>query len=278
MNSGEIVVITRDEEIEYGPQVLSSVYFAVEEGSPGYLVVSSGFFELTDEHPSLAFGLLVEAMGYASQYLLLGENFIRNFEHPVERYLYSMDALYLQALFTAQYLSGVYALSPYEEYLLEGLAADNLASVSLYFRGVDLEMVYGLLEQANAVRDQILGLSIFLEQIADLVNRIDTQHQEMFPGNSVDQSTRNFEGVGDDEILRARTQYITTVTTGTYIKYGVQIINDLLTDLQAQVQADPALTGQVRAVNEDSARLYQRLVQTAHDVTRFRDFFVEDFF
>ena len=274
INEERIQILFDDEDpgpLETPEEFFASVFFAVEPGSPAMLVVTRRFLELTQIQPSLAFTLLIEAMAYASQSMILGDQYLVNFENPVEQFLYSMDALYLKALFVSQYLVGAYPLSAYEEYLLEGLEADNLASVALFFRGVDLDMIYGLLEQANAVRDSIITLERFLDQLSQLVTLITDQHQNAF-AQTIDQ------GIGDDQEFLERTRYITTVSTGTYIKYGIWIVNDLLLDFQDQIQASPDLTARVRDINQRSAQLYQRFIEAQYSVVPFRSRFIQGFF
>jgi hypothetical protein len=274
INEERIRILFDDEDpgpLETPEEFFASVFFAAEPGSPAMLVVTRRFLELTQAQPSLAFSLLIEAMAYASQHIILGDQYLANFENPVEQFLYSMDALYLKALFVSQYLVGAYRLSAYEEYLLEGLEADNLASVALFFRGVDLDMIYGLLEQANAVRDSIVTLERFLDQLSQLVTLITEQHQNAFD-QIIDQ------GIGDDREFLERSRYITTVSTGTYIKYGIWIVNDLLLDFQDQIQASPELTARVRDINQRSAQLYQRFIEAQYSVVPFRSRFIQGFF
>lgn len=274
INEDRVRILFDDEDpgpLETPEEFFASVFFAAEPGSPTMIVVTRRFLELTQLQPSLAFALLIEAMAYASQSILLGDQYLSNFENPVEQFLYSMDALYLKALFVSQYLVGAYPLSAYEEYLLEGLEADNLASVALFFRGVDLDMIYGLLEQANGVRDEIITLERFLEQLSQLVDLITEQHQNAFAQSAE-------QGLGDDQDFLERTRYITTVSTGTYIKYGIWIVNDLLLDLQNLIQASQELTEQVRNINTRSAQLYQRFIEAQYSVVPFRSRFIQSFF
>lgn len=277
MNNGRIQVLFESDQILSGAAALNSVYFSADgaEDAPGYLVVNGGYFQLVNSQPSLALSLLVEAMAHAANYLRLGTVFQDRYQQPVDRYLFSMDALYLQALFVDQYLAGVYSLSPFEEYLLEGLEVDRLASVSLYFRGIDQEIVYTLIEQTDAVREELLGLPDFIAQVVDLVDLIAEQHSQVFAPEEADSAAQ--EGTDDEEFLE-RSRYITTVSAGTYLKYGVWVINALLSDMQPEIQADPDLTAAVRNLNENSALLYQQFLKTAYDVVPFRDAFVGDFF
>jgi len=274
INEERVRILFDDEDpgsLETPEEFFASVFFAAEPGSPTMIVVTRRFLELTQVQPSLAFALLIEAMAYASQSILLGDQYLSNFDNPVEQFLYSMDALYLKALFVSQYLVGAYRLSAYEEYLLEGLEADNLASVALFFRGVDLDMIYGLLEQANGVRDEIISLDRFLQQLSQLVDLITEQHKNAF-------SQTAEQGVGDDQEFLDRTRYITTVSTGTFIKYGIWIVNDLLLDYQNLIQGSTGLTEQVRSINGRSAQLYQRFVEAQYSVVPFRSRFIQGFF
>ncbi len=277
MNQQNIQVVFERDYLLQDEQVLQTVYFSADQdvsgSAPGYIVMNSYFFRLMDEAPSLGFSLLIEAMSHGYHFLTLGsDDFFLEYSLPVERFLYAMDGVYLKALFISRYLSGVFSLTPYEEYVIQSLEVDGLASISLYVRGVDQDIVFAMAEQADAVRDGYLPLDIFLEQIQDLVDLLSEQYLSIF-------SPDNQPGPGatsDDLHFHERAKYITTVSTGTYLKYGVWIINELLVEYQNLIQGSEELVSQVRKINGDSAELYGQFVQNAYDISLFRGAFLRD--
>lgn len=271
MNEDRVQLALGNEDLDR----LQSVYFSADGSAdqPGYLVIAPSYFELLSSQPSLALSLMVEAMGHAANFLRLGEEFGARYDEALDLYLFSMDALYLQTLFVDQYLASSYHLSPFEEYLLESLTVDNLSSVSLFFRGVDQDIVYSLLEQSQAVRQGRLSLNDFLRRVEELVALLSSQYQDLFSMPIAPSEP----GTDDAEFLE-RSRYITTVSTGSYLKYGVWVINLLFSEMQPEIQGSESLSSSVRQLNESSAQLYQLFLDASYDVLPYRESFISNFF
>lgn len=276
LRSRDILILFSRDQLE-GIDKLSSVYFSYHENQ-AYLVINPTLFDLSDRYPSLALSLVVEALVHVRNYLELGEQFQTSYSQPVERYLYSMDALYLQTLFISRYLAGGYSLSGYEEYLVQALEVDKLASASLFLRGVDQDIVYSLIEHNSLVRDNEITLAEYLTKIGDLLTRLQKNFQDSqaaYQELKADAES-HVPDAGDDLAFAARQRYITTVSTGTFLKYGVGVINQLLVSLQDRITAQETLGQAVDAINHQASVLYQEFSREQRDVSPYRRYFIND--
>lgn len=289
IQSGQISVVLGSADEFADASILQSVYFTTDDEMAaqgrGIIVVnpeilfhkdkvaengdaasSGNGATATQPVSSLTLSLLMETVGYSSIFLQQGPAFLAGMNDPVVRYLTSMDALFLQARFVQLFLAGNYKLSPYDTYLVETLQVDSLSSVSMYFRGVDQDLVVAIIQQTEAVRSGDLELPTYLSQVAELVSLLGERYNAAFgsePGTD-----------GLDE----RVRYITTVTVGSYLKFGVQVINELLSELQPEITASAALTASVRSINQNSRTLFQAFQASAWDLQPFRAKFQSEFF
>lgn len=104
------------------------------------------------------------------------ETYIAKRNNALEMYLYEMDAFRIEALFVRDYLipAGI-SLGNFEQLLLESYDEDNLATVSLFFKRTDMNLVYYMNRQAKAFDQGKISLEKYLQLMENLGNEIISQ-------------------------------------------------------------------------------------------------------
>jgi hypothetical protein len=123
---------------------LHAAAFILDKENQPCLELKRSLIELYPKYKSYVFAVLMHEVSHANNYLWDPEAFVkRPKEDRLERYLYEMDAMYLEAQFIRDVSKPKgWKLSPFETYLLESLAKDDLASASTVFQSIDMDFVY----------------------------------------------------------------------------------------------------------------------------------------
>jgi len=123
---------------------LDAAAFTLDKEGQPCLELKKSLIKLFPKYKSYVFAVLMHEVSHASDYLGDPEAFVkRPKEDRLERYLYEMDAMYMEAEFIRDVSKPKgWKLSPFESYLLESLAKDNLASASTAFQSVDMDFIY----------------------------------------------------------------------------------------------------------------------------------------
>lgn len=109
------------------------------------IVISPCFLRVYDGNLSIFYSALIHEIVHAYDFFSNYDSFRISEQNILEKYLYEMDATYVESLFIKDILHpNKISLTRYEEYLLNSLIKDNLASFSLAFRAVDMNLVYDL--------------------------------------------------------------------------------------------------------------------------------------
>lgn len=109
------------------------------------IVISPYFLRVHDKNPSIVYSALMHEIVHVYDYFTNYDNFCNSEQNILEKYLYEMDAAYIESLFIKDILQpNKITLTRYEEYLLNSLSKDNLAGFSIAFKAVDMNLVYDL--------------------------------------------------------------------------------------------------------------------------------------
>ncbi len=104
------------------------------------------------------------------------ETYISKRNNALEMYLYEMDAFRIEALFVRDFLiPGGITLGSFEQLLLESYDEDNLATISLFFKRTDMNLVYYMNRQVKAFDQDKISLEKYLQLMENLGNDILSQ-------------------------------------------------------------------------------------------------------
>jgi hypothetical protein len=89
--------------------------------------------------------VIMHEMKHAHDYFKIGDKYNAYMKNPLERFMYEMDSLFIEALFIRDFLAPRYKdITDFERYVLTSLENDNLASVALVFMKEDMDLTYDL--------------------------------------------------------------------------------------------------------------------------------------
>jgi hypothetical protein len=201
--------------------LLQSAYFSPNRNGVSWVVVDPVLVAAAKTRPGLSLTILMNALALASSFFEDPAHFASLYQDPVGSFLFSMDALYLQALFARDFVKPNYAgLGPYEQYLVDSLSYENMASSAMFILGVDQNIVYGMNAMEADIRARKLDGAAWLARIADMVKEIDANLDKARDLNAVPDDG----GTADDSEIRYRTRYIAVISGLTMLKYGVGIM------------------------------------------------------
>lgn len=169
------------------------------------IVISPYFLKVYDNHPSIFYSALIHEIVHVYDYFTNSESFYNSDQNMLEKYLYEMDAAYVEALFIKDILApNKITLTRYEDYLLNSLVKDNLASFSIAFKAVDMNLVYDL-----------VGLSRGESSKKEKIKRVSDIGEELLKGLVKPENKPDWE------------EYCSLAQLWTYCQYVPQILVDI---------------------------------------------------
>ncbi len=132
-----------DSKIE--KNIFTGIGFAIpkDRSKKPYIYFYEEIFYLYDKQPSIVMSALMHEISHAYDFFTNEELVLVSFENELERFLFEMDAYYIEAEFINEVLKKEnYKLSKFEYLLGNSLTDDNLDYFSIAFKGVDMEQVY----------------------------------------------------------------------------------------------------------------------------------------
>lgn len=147
-----------------GKAEVNASFVPVQEGTKARIEVNQYLVDRATKSPTLAMTMIMHEMKHARDYFTIGEPYKKYMENPLERFMYEMDALFIEALFVRDFLSPRYKnLTAFERYVLESLEKDNLASVAAVFMSVDMDLTYSLYELGKKLDTGMSCTDYFVE-------------------------------------------------------------------------------------------------------------------
>lgn len=149
-----------------------------------YIVLSPGFINYYPDNPAAIFARLTREFKGAADFFLNPEEFYRSSQDPLTRFLFEMEALRVETLLVRDRLAPLgNPIGPYEQFLLDSLASDNLISAALFLERVSFPLAEGLqvarlqfeeTGDVDALRNIVIGSGIQIilerEQIGAAIN------------------------------------------------------------------------------------------------------------
>ncbi len=150
-----------------GSEEMRAAFTPGKEGEKPRIELNEYLVVRSKTTPSIALTIILHEMRHAYDYFTIGEKYKKYMENPLENFLYEMDSLFIEAVFARDYLAPKYKkLTPFEQYLLTSLEKDNLASVSLSFMAVDMDLTYYLHKRGKDLNNS-LTCKDYLQEFVD---------------------------------------------------------------------------------------------------------------
>ncbi len=147
INSGELSIVV---DYTLGQDIYEGMGFTSKYLQTGFpaILISPHFLKVYRQgHPSIFYSALIHEIAHVNDFFSNPAAFQNGETNLLEKYLYKMDAAYIESVFIRDILSpNMFTLTKYESYMMNSLAKDNLASFSLSFKSVDMELIYRLLD------------------------------------------------------------------------------------------------------------------------------------
>jgi hypothetical protein len=213
--------------------LLKGAYFSPNRNGVSWVVVDPVLLKTARSRPSLALTLLMNAMVMAESFFEDPANFAGLYQDPVGSYLFSMDALYQQALFVRDFIKPHYPqVSDFETFLLDSLQYENMASSSMFILGVDQSIVYGLRGQDAELKSGRLLPEGYFKLVNNMAADVGKKLDRALELNAAPADG----GTADDREVRERTRYIAVISGLTLLKYGVGIMSGQLAGFSQEQQ------------------------------------------
>jgi hypothetical protein len=188
--------------------------------------------DLYPQKNSLLMALFVNQFKRACDYFAHTTWYTEHRDNILERYLYDMDALYVEAQFIKQcILDSDYEMTKLESFIVSSLDKDDLSGASVLLFGVDKNIVYDLYTKRRRVADGKLNTDELLRSCVELGRKL---------------------AISDLDTVNWST-FIDIVRMRTYEKYLAPLINPIISQ---QVLDDDAQI--VNEINELRTSIYQK--------------------
>jgi hypothetical protein len=141
MNAGGLVWSILND----GKQEVFAAFTPERGGDKPSIQLNHALIDSAKRTPTLAMTVIMHEMKHAYDYFKIGDKYTAYMKNPLERFMYEMDSLFIEALFIQDFLAPRYKdLTDFERYVLTSLENDNLASVALVFMKEDMGLTYDL--------------------------------------------------------------------------------------------------------------------------------------
>lgn len=128
-----------------GKNEIFAAFTPEQEGKNPCIQLNHALIDSAKQAPTLAMTVIMHEMKHAHDYFKIGDKYNAYMKNPIERFMYEMDSLFIEALFIRDFLTPRYKdLTDFERYVLTILKNDNLASVALVFMKEDMDLTYDL--------------------------------------------------------------------------------------------------------------------------------------
>jgi hypothetical protein len=228
---------------------LGGGYFGIsEEESVPVISLCQEYLSPYPKHRTFVYCTLIHEMKHAHDYFVYGDLYIEASKNVLERYLFQIDALYVEALFIQNYLRPeLPSLAPYEEFILNSLQHDDLQRASQILLRVDRDLIHTMIDLQEGYLGGETDLKEFLISFRNL-------------GNSILGSTHTSSG-------NEWSTYASLVGTHTYQLFASIIV-------QFALRTTRVLDGSVHAgiigeINEIVEQSYERVVQNVDFFNRY---------
>lgn len=134
--------------------ILSGAFFSAVFGdskkNKPYVLFNKNIIDVFYCQKSIVFSMLIHEIRHAYDYYTNYGLFKVTDKNRLERYMFQMDALHLEALLIKDFLiPNNYNLTDFEKILLESYQNDNLFDYSLIFESTDMHLIYYLYKLLN---------------------------------------------------------------------------------------------------------------------------------
>ena len=131
---------------------LSSAEFCLDENTQPALTIKPALIHAYKNNKSLVFAMLMHEIDHIYNYGKDPDWFFEASKNdPLEKYLFEMDAAFIEALFLRdESIPRKWKLSKFENYLIDSFNSDNLASYSFVFQMVDIDFIYTIYKIPNS--------------------------------------------------------------------------------------------------------------------------------
>ena len=151
-----------------GQQEMLAAFSPGQKGKKPCIELNHALLDGARKNPTLAMTMILHEMKHAHDYFQIGEKYKTYMKNPVERFMYEMDSLFIEAIFIRDFLAPRYKnLTNFERYVLTSLEKDNLASIALVFMKEDMDLIYDLYALGNKL-DKGMACNEYYEEFTRL--------------------------------------------------------------------------------------------------------------
>ncbi len=115
------------------------------------IIIERKILRFLPDNKSLVMGILIHELSHAYMYFNNKEVFKSLSENILDKYLYEMDSLYIEALFYKECQKLEYKYKRFEYYITQSLENDNLGDASLFLYKVDNKLIWHMLSLNDEV-------------------------------------------------------------------------------------------------------------------------------
>ncbi len=133
--------------------ILTGAFFAAafdSQKNKPYILFNKNIINIFYRQKSIVFSMLIHEIRHAYDYFTNYGLFKVTINNLLERYLFQMDALHIEALLIKNFLiPNNYNLTEFEKILLDSFQNNNLYEYSLIFESTEMHLIYYLYELIN---------------------------------------------------------------------------------------------------------------------------------
>lgn len=134
----------------------------------GAIEINVHLLDLYEKYPATVAGIVFHEFQHVRDHFSYSYMSSNYNESPLERFLYEMDASFLQSLYLLEASEAFEVDSGYMEYLMTSVRQDDLQRLAVEFYGHNKEMVYPLYSMLRQVEEGEMPLDNYLEIMANL--------------------------------------------------------------------------------------------------------------
>jgi len=133
--------------------------------SPQIITIEDKLLRFYPENRSLIMAVIMHEFSHANNYYADPEHMRAIRDNKLEKYLYEMDAMFIEAQFIEAAESDEYTLSRFESFLLTSMIDDNLALASLITRKIDNKLVWSMIRIKDNYINEKLTFDLLISDL-----------------------------------------------------------------------------------------------------------------
>ncbi|MCK5199252.1 MAG: hypothetical protein KAR21_12920 [Spirochaetales bacterium] len=231
-------------------------YYTKNKDKPQIITIEEKLLRFYPENNSIIMMVIFHELSHAHNYYSDTEHYLSISDNKLEKYLYEMDAIYLETLFIEECKKKKYNITGFEEFLLTSLKDDNLGMASLVFLKKDNKLIWRLIGMIDWHKDGNWTIEELVSEVSILGHTLLDRWQ-----NEIKNSKNDWN------------RFVSLVQMKTFDYHLAGIINQVITS-----EIVSKMDSEIQEINSIKIKMQEEYIPLWDFINDYSNNMIKDFF